>query len=48
MLMPVFRRRAQAKKMLRLARLLVELDDVARERRRLAPRRTLRTTLAGR
>jgi len=47
MRMPVLGRRRQLRKARRLARMLVALDDVARERRRLGPRRTLRTGLGG-
>jgi hypothetical protein len=47
MMTPVLRRRRQLRKAERLARLLVELDDCARERRRLRPRRTLRASLSG-
>jgi hypothetical protein len=45
--MPVLRRRRQIRKATKLARVLVELDDVGRERRQVAPRRTLRTSLGG-
>ena len=42
-----FRRRKRDRQALRLAQLLVELEDVARERRGRAPRRTLRASLGG-
>jgi hypothetical protein len=44
---PVLRRRRQIRKATKLARLLVELDDVGRERRQVAPRRTLSASLGG-
>jgi hypothetical protein len=47
MRMPVLRRRREAKKAERLARALVALDDVARQRRGLGRRRTLRAGLSG-
>jgi hypothetical protein len=51
MLWPVLRRRRQLRKAERqaerLARAFAALDDVARERRRVPPRRTLRAGLSG-
>ena len=41
------RRRRRDRQALRVARLLVELEDVARERRGQTPRRTLRASLGG-
>jgi len=43
----VLRKRQAQRKAARLARALVELDEVARERRRRPPRRTLRASLGG-
>ncbi|MBA2462637.1 MAG: hypothetical protein H0V45_12875 [Actinobacteria bacterium] len=43
----VLRKRRQPKKAIELARLLVALDDAARERRRLRPRRSLGASLSG-
>jgi len=47
MVTPVLRRRRQIRKATKLARVLLELDDAARERHRLVPRRTLRASLGG-
>jgi hypothetical protein len=46
MLESVLRKRIRARKATRVARLLVELDEAARERRR-PPRRSLRASLGG-
>jgi hypothetical protein len=48
MLTPVLFRRPHTKKAVRLARLLVELDNVARERKRPAALPLPRTTILGR
>ena len=48
MVTPVLFKRSPAKKALRLARLLVELDDAARERKRPAALPLPRTSLLGR
>jgi len=44
---PMLRRRRRLRRAERLARAFAVLDDVARERRRLEPRRTLRAALGG-
>jgi hypothetical protein len=44
---PVLRKRLRARKAVRVARLLVELDDAARDQRFGRPRRTLRASLGG-
>jgi hypothetical protein len=48
MLTPVLFKRSPAKKALRLARLLAELDDAARDRRRPAALPVPRTSILGR
>jgi hypothetical protein len=48
MLTPVLFKRSPAKKVLRLARVLAELDNVARERKRPAALPLPRTSILGR
>jgi hypothetical protein len=47
MVTPMLRRRRRLRRAERLARAFAELDDVARERRHVPPRRTLRAALGG-